>query len=108
MPNNKVLTLLGFAAKAGKLDYGMQKTLEAINKRRTKLIVTACDLSQKSIKEIKFHSQKQNICVVTLKVTAEDLSAAIGRKCGIVSVNDNGFADAIFNNQEAVNNADDQ
>jgi hypothetical protein len=41
-------------------------------------------------------------------VTVEKLSAAVGRKCGVISVNDNGFADAIFNNQEANSNANDQ
>ncbi len=107
MPN-KALTLLGFASKAGRLDYGMQKAIEALNKKRSCLIVAASDLSDKSKKEILFYSNKQNIRVVTLKVTVENLSTAVGRKCGVISVNDNGFADAIFNNQEAIRNANDQ
>lgn len=105
---NKTLTLLGFASKALKLDYGMQKSIEAIKKNRSKLIVTANDLSEKSKKEILFYATKQNIRLLTLEVTVENLSTAVGRKCGVISVNDNGFADAIFNNQEANSNANDQ
>ncbi len=105
---NKILTLLGFASKALKLDYGMNKTIEAINKKRSCLIIVASDLSHKSKKEILFYTTKQNIRLVTLEVTIENLSTAIGRKCGVLSVNDNGFADAIFNIQEAINNANDQ
>ncbi|MBQ4120236.1 MAG: ribosomal L7Ae/L30e/S12e/Gadd45 family protein [Clostridia bacterium] len=108
MPSSKNLTLLGFAAKALKLDYGMQKSIEALKKNRSKLIVTACDLSEKSKKEILFYTTKQNIRLVTSDVTIEKLSTEVGRKCGVISVNDNGFADAIFNNQEANSNANDQ
>ncbi len=108
MQINKTLTLLGFASKALKLEYGMQKTIEALKKNRSKLIVTASDLSEKSKKEILFYANKQNIRLLTLDVTVENLSTAVGRKCGVISVNDNGFADAIFNNQEANSNANDQ
>lgn len=108
MQINKTLTLLGFASKALKLEYGMQKSVEALKKNRSKLIVTASDLSEKSKKEILFYANKQNIRLLTLDVTVENLSTAVGRKCGVISVNDNGFADAIFNNQEANSNANDQ
>ncbi len=94
--NNKVLTLLGFAAKAGKLQYGVQKTAECLKKDTARLIVCACDLSEKTKKEILFFASREKINVVILEdVTIEKLSAAIGRKCGTVSVNDQGFADAI-------------
>lgn len=106
--NNKILTLLGFASKAGKLSYGMQKTLEQVKNNKCLLIVTACDLSKKSLKEIVFFASDKNIHTVTLNgVTVEQLSTAVGRKCGVISVNDNGFADAIIN-QEAMLNANDQ
>ncbi|MBR4116511.1 MAG: ribosomal L7Ae/L30e/S12e/Gadd45 family protein [Clostridia bacterium] len=96
--NNKALTLLGFASKAGKLQFGLQKTNESIKNNKTKLVVTACDVSDKSKKEISFFAHNKNINVVTLSdITIEKLSAAVGRKCGIISVNDGGFADAICN-----------
>ena len=95
--NDKVLTLLGFASKAGKLEYGMANARESIKKNKAKLIVYACDLSVKSQKEIVFFAHNKSINSVILKnVTAQELSSAVGRKCGIISVNDNGFAGAIF------------
>ena len=98
---NKTLTLLGFASKAGKLAFGMQKACEALKENKSKLIVCGCDLSKKTQKEINFFACNKNVNVVTLKVTIENLSAAVGRKCGVISVNDDGFAQAIFN-QEAM------
>ena len=95
MPN-KALTLLGFASKAGKLQFGSAKTLEDIKKNRSRLIVLACDLSEKSKKEIMFFAHNKNVPVITLEeVTIDTLSASVGKKCGIISVCDQGFADSI-------------
>ena len=94
--NNKILTLLGFASKAGKLDFGMFKASEALKKNKSKLVVLACDLSEKSKKEILFFAHNKSVSVVTLEeVTIDTLSAAVGKKCGIISVNDEGFAASI-------------
>ena len=93
---NKVLTLLGFASKAGKLSFGMNESKISLEKNKSKLIVIAGDVSEKSKKEIKFVSCQKNINVLTFEsITIETVSRAVGRKCGIISVNDAGFSDAI-------------
>ncbi|MBR4072391.1 MAG: ribosomal L7Ae/L30e/S12e/Gadd45 family protein [Clostridia bacterium] len=95
---NKVLALLGFASKAGKLSYGMDATVDVINRGKSKLAVIGCDVSEKSKKEIRFHSEKNNIQVIVLEdCNIETVSSAVGRKCGIISVNDSSFADGILN-----------
>ena len=96
--NNKILTLLGFASKAGKLSYGQAASLEAMQRQKTKLLVIASDVSAKSQKELKFHAEKYNAPYLILECVAiTELSNAVGRNCGAVSVNDNSFADAIKN-----------
>ena len=55
------------------------------------------ELCQKSKKEIQFYSQKNNIKIILLEgIDIQTVSEAVGRKCGIVAVNDKGFADAIL------------
>lgn len=94
--NSKILTLLGFASKARKLSYGMNEAKISLEKGKSKLIVVAENVSPKSQKEINFSSHKNHVNVITLKgVSIETLSNAVGRNCGIISVNDSGFADAI-------------
>ena len=94
--SNKTLTLLGFASKAGKLGYGFSVALENINGGKSKLILTASDLSPKSQKEVLFHAEKKGVPVLNLQNTdIFSLSNAIGHKCGVVSVNDGNFAKAI-------------
>lgn len=94
--NNKILTLLGFASKAGKLSFGMDMSLVSLKAGKSHLLVCACDVSDKSKKEISFHTQSKNVPFIVL--TDEDIDTvgkAVGRKCGIISVNDKSFADAI-------------
>ncbi len=92
----KVLTLLGFASKAGKLSFGFSASEEAITRKKAQLIVAAADVSLKSKKEINFTAQRSGVRVLELEATEIfELSNAVGHKCGIISVNDEGFAKAI-------------
>ncbi|MBO5090529.1 MAG: ribosomal L7Ae/L30e/S12e/Gadd45 family protein [Clostridia bacterium] len=94
--NNKLLTLLGFAAKAGKLSYGMDMSQLAVKTGKSFLVIAACDVSEKSKKEITFHTNNKSVPFIVLDgVNIETVSKAVGRKCGILSVNDKSFAEAI-------------
>ena len=94
---NKILTLMGFASKAGKLSYGFDATVFSVKSKKAKLIAVSEEISEKSKKEIQFYSQKNNIKIILLEgIDIQTVSEAVGRKCGIVAVNDKGFADAIL------------
>jgi len=94
--NNKIITLLGFASKAGKLSYGFDTTCQSVKQQKAKLVVCAEDISPKSFKEITFFAEKSNVSVFSLKgITIATLSQAIGRKCGMISVNEKGFAQSL-------------
>ncbi len=100
--NDPILSLLGFAAKAGKLSYGTHATEFAIESAKAKLVIAAADISEKSVKEIKFRADKKQIPVIILKTTdKQTLSARIGKNCGIVAVNDGGFAAAVLKEEIA-------
>lgn len=93
--NNKILTLLGFCSKAGKMSCGMDMTVEALKRGKASLVIAASDVSTKSLKEITFNADKSKVKVLVLECDMQTLSHAIGRKCGILSVNDKGFAEAM-------------
>ena len=95
--SNKILTLLGFAAKAGKLTYGFEAAVGSVKCKKSNLVLTANDLSQKSHKEIKYFTDKFGVVHNPLgDINMKMLSDAVGRKCGIVSVNEKGFAESIL------------
>ena len=94
--NNKILSLLGFASKSGNLSYGFSSCLEALGRKKAKLIICAADLSEKTKKEITFHAEKSGVEVLTLENTdIFTLSNSIGHKCGVISVNETGFAKSL-------------
>lgn len=94
--NSKIMTLLGFAAKAGKLAFGMDAATFALKGKKSHLIIVAADLSEKSRKEISFFAEKAAIEVLELLENGEALSYAVGKKCSIISVNDKGFKESIL------------
>ena len=93
---NKVLTLLGFATKAGKLSFGAAAAESALYSGKAKLVLVSSEISPKTRKEMTFHSDKCNIeCVVLDEIDIITLSDAVGRKCGVLSVNDSSFAESL-------------
>lgn len=95
--NKKVLTLLGFASKAGKLSFGFDSSVTAIKSGKSRLILIAEDISPKSRKEALFFADKGKVKYKDLEgIDIKALSDAVGKKCGIISVNDVQFAKALF------------
>lgn len=96
---DKALNLIQFAAKAGRLSYGTHATEWAIESKKAKLVCAANDISAKSVKELNFKASKTGIEVRVLENTdSEELSQALGKKCGIIAVNDESFSKAILEN----------
>ncbi len=91
--NDKLLTLLGFASKARRLSYGASASLEAAAAKKSKVILICNDISPKSRKEILFKCGKYGTLAIVLQnYDIKTLSGAVGRSCGVISVNDSSFA----------------
>ncbi|MBQ8741157.1 MAG: ribosomal L7Ae/L30e/S12e/Gadd45 family protein [Clostridia bacterium] len=106
---NKVLSLLGFASKAGKLSYGFDATCSALSQKKSKLLLIANDISTKSQKEILFFGNKFKTKVLVLdECDMETVSHAVGRKCGIISVNDTEFSKGLISAINAGRNLNDK
>ena len=109
MNNSKALTLLGFASKARKLSFGADAALKSLKEKKAKLIVAACDVSEKSRKEAAFFANKAGIGLITFnEYNMTAVSDAVGRRCGILSVNDSGFAGALLKAYVEGGNANDE
>ena len=94
---DKILSLLGFASKAGKLSYGVHATEWAIKSGKARLVLAAENISEKSVKELKFKASDKIPVKVLSKITIDTLSQKVGKSCGIVAVNDDGFTSALLN-----------
>ncbi len=88
---NKIMGLLTMARRAGKLSFGMDMSKDACKRGISKGICTANDVSPKSLKEIKFVCMVENVPLYSLGMDMEAVGAELGKKVGIISVNDSGF-----------------
>lgn len=93
--NDKFLALIGFAAKSGNLSFGADSVKESLKRKKAKLVIVANDISEKSMKEICFFASKSQTEVIRVNYDIAALSHAAGKKGGIISVNEVGFANAI-------------
>lgn len=97
---NKIKSLLGFAAKAGKLFSGTDRVIEAVRFGKAELLVLAEDASAPSAKKFKDKAAYYDVPLIEL-MSAEELSKCIGkinRVC--VAIVDKGFAASILREYE--------
>lgn len=88
---NKIMGLLTMARRAGKLSLGMDMSKDACKNGISKGVCTATDISPKSLKEIKFVCMCENVPLYSLGIDMESVGTELGKKVGIISVNDGGF-----------------
>ncbi len=93
--NDKLLSLLGIARRAGRLSLGFDPAADTMKKGRTNLLLLAADLSGNSRKSVLQEAERTNTKSIVLDRTMAELGAAVGKNVGIIAVNDRGFADSI-------------
>ncbi len=94
----KALSLLGLAKKAGRLSAGHDAVLEALQRKKSVLIILAADASARVEREMKREVTFQNSSaqVVRIQYTMAEIGRALPHKVGVVSVNDASFASAVL------------
>ncbi|QEY35137.1 50S ribosomal protein L7ae [Caproiciproducens galactitolivorans] len=94
--NEKILQLLGIARRAGRLSLGNDAVIESLRKRSAKLVLLAKDLSRRTSGGVRFAADKEGIAVQVLPSTMDEISMALGKRTGVVAVNDAGFASKLL------------
>ncbi len=88
---NKVLTTLGLARRAARLNYGFDMVMAGLHK--TALLLLAEDCSERTCRNVESAAAEFEIPLIRLPYTKERIGAAIGTKpVGIIGVADAGFA----------------
>lgn len=90
--NEQLLHLLGIARRAGRLSLGNDPAIEALRKGHTHLILFASDLSPRTAGGVGFAAKEEGVAAVQTKATMDEISMALGKRTGVVAVNDAGFA----------------
>ncbi len=103
--NNKFFTLLGFAAKAGKLSFGHDAAKQSIRSGKAKALVVASDASDRLAEEMT--GMADGIPVFFSGKTIEETGKILGRRAAVLSVNDVGFSDSLNIQYHTADNKED-
>lgn len=97
---DKVLSLLGLIRRAGKLEAGFEASASAARGKKAHLLLAAGDISEKTLKNLRYEAERAGLPAVRLGVCMEEVSRACGVKAGVLAVTDQGFAKALLNAME--------
>ena len=97
MPNDKVLSMIGLARRAGKISGGAQMCEKAIKSGRSRLVIIARDISENGRKSITDACKFRSVKYIEY-ADKYSLAQAVGAESArtVISVNDDSFADAVL------------
>ncbi len=90
--NDRVLSFLGLCRRAKKLVIGAEVTEQSIVEARSQLVLHADDASENSLKRVRKAAAEHGVTVMRAGRSKDEMSAALGRLCAVLSVEDKGFA----------------
>ena len=90
----KLLSLLGLARRAGKVEPGFDAAVTAAREGKAALLVAAGDISPKTEKNLRYEGGPAGIPTVRIGTGMEALGRACGIRAGVLAVTDKGFAKA--------------
>ncbi len=90
---SKYISLLGLARRAGRLSMGHDTVLEAVKKKKSKLILFTSDTSERLRKEIENEAERycKDVKIRVIGETMDEIHFMLGYRAGVISVNDINF-----------------
>ena len=94
--NDRFLSMLGIARRAGKVEFGYDKALAAVHSGKAKAVFCAADLSPKTKRGLDLAAEGTRIKIISTERSMFDITNAVGLKTGIVAVTDSGIANKLI------------
>ena len=89
---DKLLSLLGLARRAGRMTLGFDAVCASVQKKESKLILAAEDVSDGTMRKLRNRLSECEIDIRGIPYSLEQINAAIGKPVRLISINDSGFA----------------
>jgi len=88
--------MIGLALRAGRLEPGEEPAGDACRERRCRLLLTACDAAENTLRKVERFAELGQCLAVSLPCTKAELGAALGRgTCAVAALTDLGLAQAV-------------
>ena len=91
-----ILSLLGLAKKAGRLEVGEEPVGSAARAHDARLILLASDAADNTVRRAKHFAEAGACLCAGIPASKEELGSAVGRtSCAMLALTDIGFAEAV-------------
>lgn len=103
---DKLLNFLGLCRRAGRLTLGSDMVLEAVRNREARLVLVTNDISKNTEKKVRKCCEQNEIPILTLCRSTQELSFALGKLTAVAATADTGFAEKLsqlINNESGGN-----
>lgn len=91
--SNKILSILGLCKKSGNLALGFDACIESVKQKKSQIILITKDLSDNT--KQKLFNQVDTNLIYSAELSMDEINDFLGKACGIISVNNKGFAKKI-------------
>lgn len=96
MNNSKVLSVLGLCKKSGNLALGFDACVESATVGKSYLILITQDLSANTRQKLYNRlARTATDLIVLTDLSTDDIGEYLGKSCGVISINNEGFAKKI-------------
>ncbi len=96
MNNSKVLSVLGLCKKSGNLALGFDACVESATVGKSYLILITQDLSANTRQKLYNRlARAATDLIVLTDLSTYDIGKCLGKPCGVISINNEGFAKKI-------------
>lgn len=89
----KIVNLMTICRKAGMLTLGFDAVREKALEGEISCVIVTQDISQKTLKEVRFFCKNCHIDIVALEIDSADMSNMVGKKVVVASIGSAGFAE---------------
>ncbi len=93
LKKQKTTDLLTICMKAGKIAKGFDNAKEAILNNKAYCILVAADASSKTVKEIRFFSERNNVPIIITELEKSDIGRLNSKETAVIAICDKGFAE---------------
>ncbi|MEI2988667.1 MAG: ribosomal L7Ae/L30e/S12e/Gadd45 family protein [Oscillospiraceae bacterium] len=87
----KTVNLLSICRKAGRLIIGFDAVKNAVTEGDVSCVLVSEDISQKTLKEIKYFCGNSNTDIIGIDMDSVDMHTLLGKKVVVAAVTDLGF-----------------
>ena len=93
--NKRVLGMMGLAARARKITFGADSTIQELDRKKVKLVIVATDASERTKRKFTEKCNMEDIPIM-IYGNIEEISKAIGKNNkAIIGITDNNLAKEI-------------